>query len=106
MKQPHWVDCDCENRRKKCEFAPDSVPAGYRWDGGIWAASYKREGDLLLYGDKAAEVVRCAAPDGDEDNHTIWVKVEGEDAEHEISGDDVVWTLERVSLPRRTKTAE
>lgn len=96
MKQPHWVDCDCGNRRRKCSFHPDSVPAGYRWDGGIWEASFKRVGDLLLYGDKAAEVVRCAAPDGAETNHMIWVKIEGEDAERELDGTNIVWTLERL----------
>lgn len=72
MKQVHWVDCDCSNRRKKCELAPDFIPAGYRWDGGIWAASFKRVGDLLLYDGQAAEVVRCAAPDGEDTNYSLW----------------------------------
>jgi hypothetical protein len=91
----HWIDCDCRNRRKKCEFAPDFVPAGYRWDGGIWAASYMRVESLLLYGKQAAEVIACAAPDGAEENHTIKVKIADEEAEHELDDTEVVWTLEK-----------
>ena len=89
MKQVHWIDCGCKSCRKKCELAPDSVPAGYRWDGGIWAASFKRVGDLLLYDGQAAEVVWCAAPDGEDTNHTIKVKVADEE-EHEINETEVV----------------
>jgi hypothetical protein len=50
---------------------------------------------LLLYGKQAAEVIACAAPDGAEENHTIKVKIADEEAEHELDGTEVVWTLEK-----------
>lgn len=97
MKHTHWIDCDCKSHRRKCSLHPDVIPPGYRWDGGIWEASFLRVGDLFLWQEQAAIVTRYEEGMLSDTLHARFCDGDGIEDALSFGSTTILWTLEKVS---------